>query len=222
MKIGSRLLLAMAMLLILAMGAMAQPVSTTKLYTSGDGDGSAGRDWYSRPNYYWTTLDGPTVDSSHDGGSRWSNRGAVIIDISSLAGQTFEPGSVTFNFYSFGYTGTQLQHIDGDPGAVVTTGFAQAGGSYIADLDATEGWKSYDVTSFIQSDVNNGYGHVGFIFPTVVNYCGGSIAASEDSQGRGAYLEYSHPAPVPEPGSLVSLAVGLPGLAAMFFKKRAA
>jgi hypothetical protein len=99
MKIGSKLFFAVAMLFIMAIAANAGVALTTRLYTSGAGDGSAGRDWWSNPNYYWTTLDGATVDSSHDGSSRWSNRGVVIIDISSLAGRTFAPGSVTFNFY---------------------------------------------------------------------------------------------------------------------------
>lgn len=189
---------------ILALSVCAANAVTT-LATAGDGDGSAGRDWYSNPNYYWVDSTSASVGFSHDGGSRWSLRGAVIIDISSLAGATLAPNSASFNFYSLGIGGTSLQHLDGDPGAVVTTGFATTGGTQIASLELGEGWQSYDVTDLISGDIAAGRGHVAFIFNVVTNYSGGSIAASEDSQGRGAYLEV-----VPEPNSALSLAVGFP------------
>lgn len=178
----------------------------TRLYTSGAMDGMAGRDWYSSPNYYWVDTSSPTVNSNHDGSSRWSYRGVAIIDISSLAGQILAPNSVSFNFYSFGFSGTQLQHLNSDPGAQVTTSFAQATGTFIASLDETEGWKSYDVTNLIQSDINNGFMHVGFIFPAVVNYGGGAFASSEDTLGRSAYLSVPT---VPEPSSIIALVGGL-------------
>lgn len=198
-----------ALILAILVLSIFAPAHALKLYTTADGDGSAGRDWYSNPNGYWVELGGATVGSSHDGDNKQSLRGVAIIDISSLSGQTLAENSVTFNFYSFGFTNTQLQHINSDPGTKVTTAFAQASGTLIADLDNVVGWKSYDVTALLQSDIDKNYANVGFIFPTLANYSGGSFAAFEDIQGRGAYLNITA---VPEPASLIALATGLVGI----------
>lgn len=199
-------------LLAILMFSAITSASAVKLYTTADGDGSAGRDASSNPNYYWADTSNPKVGSDYYIEYKEIIRGVAIIDITSLAGQTLGANSATFNFYSFGYTGTQLHHYNSDPGTTVTSGFWSATGTVIADLDNVEGWKSYDVTSLLQSDINNGFKNVGFIFPTIVNTGSGSFAGFEDVQGRGAYLDI---AAVPEPASIIALAGGLIGLVSM-------
>ncbi|MDO8303269.1 MAG: PEP-CTERM sorting domain-containing protein [Sedimentisphaerales bacterium] len=198
-----KLLLAMAVLFFgFASNGWAMAVPTgTILATQGDADGMAGRDWYSNPNYYWADSSSLTVNASHDGDNRQSLRGLVIIDISSLAGRTLD--SVTFNFYSFGFSGVNLQYAGGT-GPVVTTAYAQTSGEQIASLDSTVGWLSYDVTSYVQSGIDGGLQNIGFVF-NAANYGGGSLASAES--GSAAYLNV-----VPEPATLCLLALGGFGL----------
>ena len=140
----------------------------------------------------------PTVNAYHDGGNRWWHRGLVIIDISPLAGTT--PTGVTFNFYSNGFSGVNLQYA-ASTGPVLTTAYGQIGGTNIMGLGSDVGWQSCDVTSLVQSSIDNSYSHVGFVFNAVVNYGGGTIASSES--GNAAYLEV-----VPEPVTMLLLGVG--------------
>lgn len=193
---------------ILALSAGVSSAFGTTLYTAGAGDGAGGRDWYSNPNYYWVDNTSATIDLMHAGPDRWSTRGMVIFDISSLAGSILAPASASFNFYSFGFSGVSLQY-GGNPGPTVTTAAAGAGGAAIAPLEYGEGWLSFDVTPSVQSGIDAGNPYLGFVFNAVVNYGGGSLAASEDPLGRGAYLQI-----VPEPATMTMLALGLVGLAA--------
>ena len=171
-------------------------------------DGSAGRDWYSNPNSYWLTNGASTIGSSHDGGSRWLTRGAVIFDISSLWGTTLAAGSATYDFFSYGFNGVQLQYANAG-GAAVTAGYANAGGTYIPTLDGTTGWVGFDVTSLLQSSIDANQHYVSFVFPATANYGGGSLAAIEDTQGRGSYLSIAgSDVGVPEPTSIVLAAGG--------------
>lgn len=172
--------------------------SAAILPTVDDGDGMIGRDWYSNPNYYWVDSGAATVNASHDGDNRWWYRGLVIIDISSLAGTT--PPGATFNFYSNGFSGVDLQYAGGT-GSVLTTAYGQISGTTIATLGGGTGWTSYDVTSFVQSGIDNHEQYIGFVFNAVVNYGGGTLASSES--GNGAYLDV-----IPEPGTLSLLALG--------------
>ena len=186
-------------------------------------DGSAGRDWYSNPNYYWVDNGGATVGSFHDGGNRDSLRGVVIFDISSLWGSTLAAGSATYDFYSYGFSGVQLQYANAG-GAAVTTGYAQAGGTYIATLDGTTGWESFDVTSLLQASISANQHYVSFIFPATVNYGSGSLAAIEDTQGRGSYLSVTGAGAditSPEPASIALSAGGiLMGAGLIWWRKR--
>jgi len=175
--------------------------------TSGAADGMIGRSWYDNPNYYWVVSDAQTIDIFHNGDNREWYRGLVIIDISSLAGQTIE--SATFNFLSNGFNGVQLQYNDG-VGAELVTGYGQIGGTYIANLDGTTGWLSYDVASFIQTSVNNGSHYAGFVFYATLNFGGGSLASSES--GNAAYLNV-----IPEPATIAILGFGV---LALIRKKR--
>ncbi len=192
------------------------PVSAEqRLYTSGKMDGYALRDWWTNPNYYNVNTDGETIDVYHDGGSRWLTRGIVIFDIRSLAGKTLQPGSATLNFYSNGFNGCDLQHFDYDPGPEVLTGYAQAGGPSVGALTGNTGWQVVDVTAFLQSAINRGQQYDGYIFAATVNYGGGSLFASEDRLGRGAFISV-----VPEPASLTALLCGLSGVLALRRRRR--
>ena len=169
-----------------------------------------GRDWYSNPNYYWVANDAQTIDVAHYGDMRWWYRGLVIFDISSLMGQTLAANEANLNFYSFGFSGVTLQY-GGGTGPEVVTGYGQISGTYIAALDGTEGWKSFDVTSFVQSGITAGYQNIGFVFNATTNYGNGSLAASEDALGRGAYLQVGSASntDVPEPTTTLLVGTGL-------------
>ncbi len=170
-------------------------------------DGSGGRDWYSGA-YYWLDNGGATVASWHNGGNRQLLRGAVIFDISSLWGTTLAAGSATYDFFSYGFNGVQLQYANAG-GAAVTAGYANAGGTYIPTLDGTTGWVGFDVTSLLQSSIDANQHYVSFVFPATANYGGGSLAAIEDTQGRGSYLSIAgSDVGVPEPTSIVLAAGG--------------
>jgi len=159
------------------------------LPTGGTGDGMAGRDWYSTPNYYWVDNTNITIQVSHDGDMRWWYRGLTIFDVSSLAGVTLPAtNGAILKFYSFGFSGVTLQYA-GMTGSAVTPAHAGAGGPAIADLGPGEGWESYDVTSHVQSGIVAGYHYIGFAFGATVNFGSGSLAASEDPGGRGAYIQ---------------------------------
>lgn len=183
---------------ILMIAGITNIASATIIATQGDADGMIGRDWYSNPNSYWVVSGDAVVSASHDGENRWWYRGLVIINISSLAGQTID--SATFNFYSNGFSGVNLQYA-GSTGPVLTTAYGQISGENIASLDGDTGWQSYDVTSYVQSGINNEYQNIGFVFNAVVNFGGGSIASSET--GNAAYLKV-----VPEPATVSLLGLG--------------
>lgn len=185
------------------------------IYTQGAADGMAGRDWYSSPNYYWVDTSSGTVQASHDGDNRWSYRGVIIFNINSLDGVTLEPATGMLNFYSFGFSGVALQYY-GATGAEVTTAYAQAGGTTIATLPAGEGWLAYDVTSQLQSGIDANADYIGFIFNATVNFGSGSIASSEDTLSRGAFLQV-----IPEPGILPTMiALIAVGAVALYRRKR--
>lgn len=184
------------------------------IFTQANQDGMVGRDWYSSPNYYWVDAASATVNAYHDGGNRWWHRGMIIFDISSLHGVTLNSGEATLNLYSFGFSGVQLQYY-GATGAELTTAYGQAGGSFIANLPGDEGWKSFDVTSFVQSGIDASSNYIGFVLNATVNYGGGSIASSEDSSGRGAYLTA-----VPEPSSAMLACFGTVFGAAAYRSRR--
>jgi len=184
--------------IILAILCLGPIASATILATSGAADGMIGRDWYSSPNYYWVEGGGQSVNAYHDGGNRWWHRGLVIINISSLAGTTVE--SATFNFYSNGFSGSSLQYA-GQTAAALSTAYGQISGTTIASLDGSTGWLSYDVTTYIQTAVANGYQNIGFVFNATTNYGGGSIASSES--GNAAYLDV-----IPEPATIILIGFG--------------
>ena len=174
--------------------------SALMIPTQGGGaDGMIARDWYSNPNNYWVDSGSATVNAYHDGGNRWWYRGLIIINISSLAGKTIE--STTFNFYSNGFSGVNLQYVGGI-GPVLTTAYGQIAGSNIASLDGSTGWKSYDVSSYVQSGINNNYQNIGFVFNAVVNYGSGTAGSAEG--GQAAYLNVI----VPEPATMCLLGIG--------------
>ncbi len=198
-------------------------LSAGTIYTGGASDGYAGRDWYSNPNFYWVDTSSPTISVYHDGSNRTSYRGVVIFNISSLFGTTVPVTETTFNFYSFGFSGVTLQYANAG-GPDVTTGYAQAGGANIAGLSMGEGWQAFDVASNLQSSINSNNQYVSFIFNATVNYGGGSLAASEDPLGRGAYLQVGAPVVqggdvnTPEPETMWLAIIGLGFLAATRFK----
>ena len=115
----------------------------------------------------------------------------------------------TLHFYSFGFSGVELQYAAA-PGPAITTASADAAGPAVATLSSGEGWQSFDVTPFLQSGIDSRAPNVGFILNAVTDGGGGMLASIEDPEGRGSYLEVSA---VPEPGSMLLLALGLAGLA---------
>jgi len=162
-----------------------------------------GRDWYSNPNYYWVANTGATIDVTHDGGNRWWYRGMVLLDINPWMGRTLDPNSVTFHFYSNGFSGTQLQYANNiEP--TLLTGYGQASGSFVATLGATTGWLDYDVTSLVQSSIDAHYRYVGLIFNATSNYGGGSTGTVEG--GQAAFLADGA---IPEPVSAALVGFGL-------------
>lgn len=174
----------------------------TVIYPAPDADGMVGRDWWSSPNYYWVDNTSPTVVAYHDGDSRWWYRGMVIFNISSLAGQTLDPNSASYHFYSYGFSGVSLQYVS-NVGSTITTAYGQIAGTPISALECGEGWMSFDVTPYIQSSINDGHQNVAFVLNATRNYGGGSLASVEDALGRGSYLNV-----VPEPASLALLCAG--------------
>ncbi len=119
------------------------------------------------------------------------------------------------NFYSNGFSGVELQHFMYDPGPEVVTNYAQAGGTSIATLTGSTGWQLHDVTTHLQLAIDNGQKYDGYIFVATVNYGGGSLFASEDRLGRGAFISL-----VPEPASITALLCGLGGVLALRRRRR--
>jgi len=140
----------------------------------------------------------------------------VFFDINSLVGSTLDPGSVSYHFYSFGFSGVSLQYANVS-GTELTTAYGQLSGSPVASLDGTTGWRAYDVTSLLQSSIDTNHRYVALVFNATTNYGGGSLAAVDDSANRGSYLTTPGGDAVPEP---TTLALGSFGLVSVWILRR--
>jgi hypothetical protein len=155
--------------------------------------------------------------------------GIAEIPISSLAGMNLTGASVTFHFYN---TSSELSRtldsvtggrFEGD-GVVTQADYARARDpnrvsliSYATGGYLGLGWSSIDASSYIQAQLASGYNWASFYFMPYVDGNTGNIAAAEDSQGRGAYLEV---VPVPEPSSLLALFAGASCIGGMIIRRR--
>lgn len=141
------------------------------------------------------------------------NRKAVLLfPMASLASMPAESFVASLHFYSFGMNNVTLYGIISDDGIVEDSDWYGTNVP-IGALTNSEGWESVDVTQSIwwQLDVGAQWADLRFA------YGAGSLAASEDAEGRGAYLEIN---PVPEPSGLLALLAGVSGLGAMIIRRR--
>lgn len=128
-----------------------------------------------------------------------------------LSGSTATAGSINHASNSSGATGSAAQRIGGNE--LVST---------IMPSIAT-GWNSFDVTSYILNDINNGYGWAAFSFDPDGSgdydnrFAGFSFSSAEG--GAPAYLRIST-AVAPEPISSALFLVGGAAMAVRQYRKR--
>lgn len=166
---------------------------------------------YSILNWFPTVVTG-----SYAATGSWQ-RGFVLFDISSLWGYNLAAGSATYDFYSFGFSGAGLYFVNSDSASI--SGMSSwLPGPFIAGLDSSIGWKSYDVTALLRTSITSHAPYFGFVFNTIVGFGSGSLAATEDTQGRGSFLNVADTAP--EPASLLMSSGGILMVAWLIWRTR--
>ena len=137
------------------------------------------------------------------------------IDLSSI---TDNPQQTVFHFYVTAYNSpapSTLSHVDTQ--TVAATGDAAqklVGSTAVAGTDSfVLGWNSVDVTSYIQSDLDNGYSFAAFNIPKfgqmqdqdrLLSMYGPTSTTLVDDQSTQPYLATA----IPEPATMALLALG--------------
>lgn len=211
-------------LAILCLAFVASPASAVRIYTPAAGDGYVEyrQNW---GDVSWAVVSNSsaiTVDNSGDG-YRYSTikKGCIEIPISSLSSWGFSGAQFTLSFFVLSadtYDGVGLYGGRYEEDGVITQDDYNLGNCVgLANLMNTTGWVNIDVTSYIRAQLTSGYSWASFRFQSPAWYNTLSLAAAEDAQGRGSFLEAT---PVPEPSSLLALVAGISGLGGMIIRRR--
>jgi hypothetical protein len=150
------------------------------------------------------------------------------IDLSSITGDLEE---AVFHFYvtvNNSPAPSVLKHVDTQTTpATGDAGQKLAGSTDVAGTDSfVVGWNSVDVTSFIQSDLDNGYSFAAFSIPKfgsvqdqnrLLSLYGPTSTELVDGQSTQPYL-----ATIPEPATMSLLALGFLGGLALIHRRRTA
>lgn len=202
--------------------------ATTRIYTTGASDGQISNEreyglwgfgWSEDRTYTdYTSLVAQSCQSySQDGTySARVSQPVFLFPISLLDGRALPPASVRLWLYCTGSMSVYAAVYDSDPGGVVDHNtLNNIDYTRVGTIDCIDGWNSIDVTSSLQQKISSGNSWIGFTLSAPYNDSLIRIAASEDPQGRGAYLEI-----VPEPSGILALVVGLTGIGGMALRRR--
>lgn len=200
-----------AVLILLSISSAA---SVTRIYTTASSDGVIAAEAGDQS----AIIDSPILSTQYPGTSSYQSFIIIEFPIASLQGKTLEAGSTTLNLYSLGIQNAILSRLEFDGDGIID--WDDWYGHQLITVNPlncpAETWYSMDVTSHLQAQIDAGYNWAGFVIHAKYGDPASSIAAYEDAQGRGAYLEIV----AAEPSGYLVLLVGVTGICSALVRRR--